>query len=140
MVRGACRRRLVLPLARALAGRRQEGEAVQEQAVVRDLATQVLAGSTSPERAKAATDAVESIDKIKTSPKLFAEAELPKDAAAIQPTTTPLQNIQFKTSDGKTMQVGPDGKISPAPEGGAPSPVPPSAPAPAPSPPPLPLL
>lgn len=100
-----------------------------------------------PERAKAAEKARETLDTLKNAPKLYAEADLPKEAAALQPTTTPMQNMTFKTADGKTMMVGPDGKITevtgqtpaPAPVPGAITPpaggaVPTIPPAPAPAP------
>lgn len=61
--------------------------------------------------AKRAEEFKNSVDKLKDSPRLYAQAELPAAAAAIQPFTSGMSDIKVKTSTGETLTVGADGQL-----------------------------
>lgn len=94
-----------------------------------------------PEWAKRAQKLKSSLDDLAAVPRLYKTSELPAAAQAAQPFTSDMQNIQFKSSTGKTLQMGPDGKLieveepgpgtepATAPPGGEPM-APPQTPAP----------
>lgn len=61
--------------------------------------------------AKRAEDRMNSVDKLKNAPRLYAQSELPASAVAIQPFTSGMSDIKVKTSTGETLTVGPDGQL-----------------------------
>lgn len=89
------------------------------------------------EAADQARRMMESIDGLSDSPRLYAEADLPQAAKAVQPFSTGLQDIKFGTKDGGMFKMGEDGKAVPI-DPNAPSEEPTPAPAPTPAPTPAP--
>jgi hypothetical protein len=56
---------------------------------------------------------IDSLDTVKTTPRLYAEAKLPKAAADLQPFTSPMNNIKVGTTGGNSFRIGADGKLVP---------------------------
>lgn len=83
---------------------------------------------------------IESLDSIKTLPKLPATSELHASLRPVeQPTTTPLSNIQLKDANGNPINMSPTPMPAPATTPApAPAPAPAAAPTPAPAPAPAP--
>lgn len=56
-----------------------------------------------------------SVDELTAAPRLYQQSELSAAAAAIQPFTSGMQNLQLRTTTGETLRIGEDGQIERVP-------------------------
>lgn len=93
-----------------------------DRVIERAKATNRAEWATRAEKLKA------TLDELSVAPRLYKTAELPAAAQAAQPFTSDMQNIQFKSSTGKTMRMGPDGTLIEVEDPNAAAPEMPSSP------------